>query len=210
MFTAEQMVNRKEILRPGSTYHVYNHANGNEKLFKSRENYRFFLQRYRFFIEPVAHTFCYCLMPNHFHFLIRCKDESEVEEHFLARKTLTGFGTLSGLERQKMLSKHLGLQFSHLFNGYTQAFNKQYNRKGSLFMRPFNRIVVTDVNYLQTLVPYIHLNPVESGFCKDPSKWYYSSYKSILLQDTSFIRALEVITWFNDLENFKFIHIPKP
>src|SRR5688572_68367 len=131
------MQNRTEVLNADCTYHVYNRAHGNEKMFRSEDNYNYFLQQYKHYISPLVDTFCYCLMPNHFHFLIRCKNEKTIEEHFLthlnSRPTLTEFRTLSGLDRvqnQKMLSRHLSLQFSHLFNSYTQAFNKQQKRKG--------------------------------------------------------------------------------
>jgi len=209
------MTDRAEILIPDATYHVYNRAHGNEKLFKSPENYRYFLEKYRGCISPLADTFCYCLMPNHFHFLIRCKAEKTIEEHFLSSKTTTLTGlrseslTLSGLgfaEKQKMLSRHITLQFSHLFNSYTQAFNKQNARKGGLFMTPYNRIRVNDLHYLHTLVKYIHLNPVNSGFCRNPVDWKYSSYESILKQNNSFVAASEVIRWFADIDNFKYLH----
>ena len=164
-------------LNPGCIYHIYNRAIGSEKLFLNNENYSFFLKRYRHFISPVAETFCYCLMPNHFHFLVRIKSDNELVEYFgdkalgfeddkafpkfetLKDKDLTGFGNLSGL-----VSK----QFSNLFNSYTKAFNKINNRKGGLFMRPFNRLKVTEDQYLVKLVHYIHYNPVEAGLYDKP------------------------------------------
>ena len=43
-----------------SFYHIYNHANGSENLFRSDENYYFFLKRWGKYIEPVAETYAYC------------------------------------------------------------------------------------------------------------------------------------------------------
>jgi len=77
----------KEILEADCYYHVYNRANGNEKMFLNEDNYRFFLKRYNYYISPIADTFVYCLLPNHFHFLIRVNSISN----------LTGFSNLSGL-----------------------------------------------------------------------------------------------------------------
>jgi len=131
--------NKYEILSPESSYHVYNRANGNEKLFRSKENYRFFLKKYQEHISPVADTFCYCLMPNHFHFLIRIKSESELKQA-LASKNLQGLASknLQGLKleglRAAKLEDFISNQFSNFFNSYAKAFNKQYKRKGSLFM----------------------------------------------------------------------------
>ena len=73
---------KKAVLIPEATYPIYNRANGTEKLFVSTENYRFFLERYKQYILPVADTFCYCLMPNHFHFLLRIKNENELTKTF--------------------------------------------------------------------------------------------------------------------------------
>jgi REP element-mobilizing transposase RayT len=144
-------------------------------------------------------------MPNHFHFLIRIKSA-----HYL--ETLTGFKTLSGLtttEKEKLISKHLSLQFSHLFNSYTQALNKQENRKGALFMRPFKRIRVNETKYLIKLVHYIHFNPVESKLCYLPEEWPHSSYPNLISNKPTFIDRSVLINWFDDLQNFKYIHKSK-
>ena len=59
-------------------YHIISRANGNEKLFLTDDNYRFFLQRYDKYISPIADTFAYALLPNHFHFLIQVKSYAEL------------------------------------------------------------------------------------------------------------------------------------
>ena len=50
-------------------YHIYNRGNNRENIFKETRNYRYFLTLYAKHIEPVADTFAYCLLPNHFHWL---------------------------------------------------------------------------------------------------------------------------------------------
>lgn len=197
---------------PGAFYHIYNRANGSEKLFLSDENYRYFLRRYQNFIAPIAHTYCYCLMPNHFHFLIEVKDERELEAFFLENnllksiKTLSGLQDLKGFERENYLSKQLSLQFSHLFNSYSQAFNKQQKRKGSLFMKPFKRLRITDEKYLLNLVRYIHQNPVDAGLCFKPDDWEHSSYHHIIGGSSDLLDADRVIEWFGDRSNFTYCH----
>ena len=64
-----------EPLIPGKYYHIYNHANGNEQLIREDKNYKFFLLKVKEYVVPVAEIFAYCLLPNHFHLLIRIKDE---------------------------------------------------------------------------------------------------------------------------------------
>ncbi|MBD0287331.1 MAG: hypothetical protein ICV79_18180, partial [Flavisolibacter sp.] len=91
------------MLEAEKVYHIYNQANGNENLFREERNYPFFLERYKTHLQPVARTYAWCLMPNHFHLMIRIRKEEEIVAD------LTGFGNLSGLVSQR---------FSSLFNAY--------------------------------------------------------------------------------------------
>lgn len=205
-------------ITPEAFYHVYNRAHGEEQLFRSEDNYYFFLRRYKKYVEPLADTFCYCLMPNHFHLLIRIKAEKELNAYFLKKKweamrvrqTVASFEQLTLSDRKDQiglaLSKKLSLQFSHFFNSYTQAFNKRYQRKGGLFMRPFKRKQITDEKYLLNLIRYIHLNPVEAGLCSKPEGWPFSSFKSIINKNDSFLQSKEIIQWFDDLDGFIYVH----
>jgi putative transposase len=59
-------------------YHIYNRTNNKEALFLTDENRRFFLQQYAMYMSAVADTFCWCLLPNHFHLLIRIKPADEI------------------------------------------------------------------------------------------------------------------------------------
>ena len=208
------MQNTTQILFPEATYHVYNRANGNERLFLRAENYRYFLQKYQEYISPVAETYCYCLMPNHFHFLLRIKSKKDLMGYYDTRQsgsaTLQGFKTLEGLARQTILPKLVLQNFSHFFNGYTQAFNKQHLRKGSLFMHPFKRKAILDTSYLLNLIRYIHQNPVEAGLCQTPEEWPHSSYPALISNNQTFIRAQEVINWFDSLDNFRYCHSQTP
>jgi putative transposase len=187
------MQNNKVRLEPESTYHIYNRANGSEKLFLSDENYRYFLKKYEAYLYPIVDTLCYCLLPNHFHFLIRVKKEAILKEFF----NLQGFKSLEDLILQ---------QFSNFFNGYAKAFNKQQNRKGSLFMHPFKRKQVTDITYLRKLIHYIHYNPVNHGFCNAAYNWKHSSYSVIISGTKTTLEREEVIGYFEELENFMYCH----
>jgi len=114
--------------------------------------------------------------------------------------------TLSEVEKEKIISRLLSQQFSNLFNGYTQAFNKQHHRKGSLFMRPFKRKLIRDNSYLLKLVHYIHYNPVESSLSENIIDWPYSSYPIITNHQETFLKREEVISWFEDRDNFIAYH----
>ncbi len=167
-----------EILEEGFFYHIFNRGNNKQKIFLEEENYLYFLKLLNKYIVPIADIYCYCLLDNHFHLLISIKE-----------------GTVNPSQ-----------SFSNLFNAYTKAFNKRYERVGSLFQRPFKRIRITKEEYLRSLVLYIHHNPENHNLIQDFKKYKFSSYNSILSQSKSNLKKEEIISWFEDMENFKFVH----
>ncbi|MFA9388757.1 MAG: hypothetical protein ACERKD_03065 [Prolixibacteraceae bacterium] len=64
-----------EPLTYGNYYHIYNHGVANRDLFYTNDNYEYFLDLYNKYIDPIADTFAWVLMKNHFHLLVRIKDE---------------------------------------------------------------------------------------------------------------------------------------
>lgn len=193
-------------LLPGRTYHIYNHSNGDDLLFREGKNYIFFLEKYRKYIAPVADTFAYCLMPNHFHVLLRIKEPEEIVAAFHVRSYDKYIGLTTGKEKEEFISLFASKQFSNLFSSYTQSFNKVYERRGSLFIKNFKRKQVEDEAYLKKLVNYIHFNPVRHGFVLKPEKWDFSSYKIILSDKPTWLNREEVIAWYDDMTNFKYSH----
>lgn len=205
-------------------YHIYNQAVSTENIFREKENYMYFLKLYDKYIEPIAETFAWCLMPNHFHFLVRIKDEDEIgfiprvskKEPLSGRKAADRVceenppsavknpngGLLITQERKYNPSN----QFSHLFNSYTQAYNKRYNRSGTLFKRPFKRIWVDNEKYYKNLVVYINNNPVHHEFVENTIKYSWTSYLTIISDKPTKLKRHEVINWFEDKENFIFLH----
>jgi REP element-mobilizing transposase RayT len=61
-------------------YHIYNRGNNRENIFIEERNYEYFMALYAKYIEPVAETFAFCLLRNHFHILNRVKSEVEIIE----------------------------------------------------------------------------------------------------------------------------------
>ena len=188
-----------QTLEYGKYYHIYNRGINSCNLFKETSNYEHFLRLYEKYILPITDTFAYCLMPNHFHFLVRIKEEKNIYDKI----NQTGFKNLSGLKIPNRPSK----QFSNLFNAYTKAFNKRYNRSGTLFERPFKRILIENESYLKYLVYYIHHNPVKHGFVEDMIEYVWSSYLTVSSPKNTKLSRQEVIRWFDDLENLKYFHM---
>ncbi len=189
-------------LEPTHYYHVYNRANGSEKLFLTKNNFIFFQAKYKKYVAPFVTTYCYCLMPNHIHYLLQVKSIEAISQH-LAESALKD-GSKLLLKFQSDPEKFISKQFSNLFSSYSQSFNKQQHRMGSLFMKNYKRKPVNDELYLKKLVHYIHNNPVEARLCDKPEGWSFSSYNSIVT--CSCESEKQVIDWFGDVENFKAFH----
>jgi putative transposase len=179
----------KELLDPGCLYHIYNHAVGSDDLFRLDDNYHYFLRRYLHFITPVAETYAYCMMPNHIHFLI------EVKERIILPPN-------SRYNAQQFISK----QFSNLFSSYSQAFNKQQNRMGNLFISNFKRKKVNTDEYITSLIRYIHFNPVHHGFVSNIRSWKFSSYNILNSEDETFLARDKVISWYGNIAEFRKAH----
>jgi putative transposase len=144
-----------EKLIPGNFYHIYNHGVGNRNLFQKTENYEHFLQKYDKYIPPIADTYAWVLMPNHFHMLVKVKELAV----FIPDSDRVS-NPLRDIKRNRKIEDIPSLQFSKLFNSYAQAFNKYFETHGALFERPFKRKLVDSIDYLRELVVYIHNNPV--------------------------------------------------
>ena len=172
-----------EPLLPERYFHIYNRGNNGGDLFFEDKNYFFFLDLMRRHLLPVCDILAYCLLKNHFHLLIKTKKDTE--------------------------SRKISESFSNLFNAYAKAINKAYNRTGSLFQDRFKRIIVTEKNYLINLILYIHLNPEQHSLVEDFRTYKYSSFVGYLGQEVSLLEKQEILSLFDNLENFEAVHESK-
>ena len=183
-----------EPLINGNYYHIYNRGINSCNLFREQGNYEYFLGLYDKYISQAADTFAWVLMPNHFHFLIRIKEEKEINPDRVSNPVRVSTPSL---------------YFSKLFNSYAQAFNKRYQRHGNLFERPFKRKLIESEDYLKQVLLYIHNNPIHHGFCEHPMEYPWSSYLSCISVKPTKLKRDVVIGWFDDEANFKYMHNKK-
>lgn len=176
-------MSRPGPLQVGGYYHVYSRGNNRDDIFVERRNYAYFLKLYALHIEPVADTFAYCLMPNHFHVLVRIKEQKDPS------------------------CPRPSQSFSNLLNAYARAFNNARGRTGALFQRPFGRIEVTSDSYFARLVVYIHRNPKKHGFVDDFREWPYSSYHTLLATQPTRLKREEVLGWFGSSRDLVEAHL---
>jgi putative transposase len=212
-----------ELLEPDRIYHIYNRGINGENIFKEERNYRYFLEKYAKYIEPIADTFAYCLLKNHFHIAIRTKSEAAIVDFYVKKKTkiieckeIDNVGKVQNLAYVRPVndiiielpsaSHIISKQFSFLFNGYAQAINKANNRTGGLFEEPFRRILIDSDAYFTELIYYIHFNPQKHGFVKDFRAYPHSSYHSHLSKAITRLKRNEVWDWFGNRDEFEKFH----
>ncbi len=142
------MPRRNITFAVGEHYHVYNRGNDRQPIFFERDNQRFFLRQLRTYVVDHADVLAYCLMPNHYHLLVR----------------LTSDGYSSAMHR-------FGVS-------YVKAINRRHERVGALFQGRFRAIHVDREEYLVHLSRYIHLNPVVADLVDRPEHWEFSSWNT--------------------------------
>lgn len=181
-------------------YHLYNRGVEKRTIFEDRQDYKVFLKNLKESLTPPqdikpktvqigTNTFIalpkpprnfygeielltYCLMPNHFHLLVRQKKSRSIE----------GF-------------------MRTIATKYAMYFNKRYDRIGSLFQGPYKAALVENENYLLHLSRYIHLNPVKVSPLRDNFISHYSSYVYYLgIRKSSWLKTEVILNFFKSAQ----------
>ncbi|MCW3092803.1 MAG: hypothetical protein JWP81_3872 [Ferruginibacter sp.] len=143
-------------------YHIYNQGNNRQTIFYGEEDYREFLNLFRKYVYSHCKVLAYCLMPNHFHFLIYATEHSAI---------LKRIGNIESCE--------LSNGFRLLQSSYAQYINNKEKRTGSLFRQKAKAKSMNDgeAHYQFTAFQYIHQNPFKAGLVKNLEDWHYSSFR---------------------------------
>lgn len=177
--------------KPKSVYHVYNRGAGKQNIFKDEEDYKTLLGYLKFYLTPInlqgsslkvapsrvlknhaleIDLLAYCLMPNHYHFLIY-QEKVDSINHFM----------------RSVATK------------YSMYFNLKYRRTGHLFEGIYKAVLMETEEQLLYLSKYIHRNPLEllpTGMILEGYK--YSSYGNYLgLFNQTWIKTKNVFEIFN-------------
>lgn len=129
-------------------YHFYNRGVNRAPIFQEHDNYLFVIKKIKSYLSEFnLSMIAYCLLPNHYHFLIRQDRENPA-----------------------------GILPQRVFNSYTKAYNKRYQRTGTLFEGPYKVVMVENFSQLLHICRYIHANPVKHGLVKKVDLWLYSNY----------------------------------
>lgn len=168
-------------LIPGSIYHVFNRAVGNENLFRKEEDYYKWIEYFKKYVIPFCELYAYCLLPNHYHFLLRINFDS----------TAICF------------SKAM----SDAANSFCKWYNKEYKRKGSLFIRPFKRKLIEDDHQLAWTTWYIHRNPMHHGYTNDWPCWKFSSFQVFFTEKPTSLSRDFILDFFGNKEELLKQHV---
>lgn len=152
-------------LTQGEIYHLFNRGNNKQRIFFSPENYLYFLERVQKYLKPECDLLAWCLMPNHFHFLIHANTQSV---------QIIKDGSF---ERQRFSQ---GVKM--LLSSYSKAVNKRESRTGNLFQQKTKAVCVSESKNhdAQTVFHYIHQNPMKAGLVDKMEDWEFSSFKDYL------------------------------
>jgi REP element-mobilizing transposase RayT len=143
---------RKVTFQAGQIYHLYNRGVDRQPIFFCAENWGFMLRLFRrYFVPELVDVLAYCLMPNHYHLMVRLKVDD------FSKQVMQPWGV-----------------------SYTKAVNKQQDRVGPIFQGPFQAVHVSRDEQLMHLSRYIHRNPVDAGLVATPAEWSFSSYKDYI------------------------------
>lgn len=191
-------------------YHVYNQGNAGSKIFFTAANYKYFLKKYFQYLDNVLDTYAYCLIPNHFHFLIKVKAGNAIFNNLDQLKLSKEFiDSLKANNTDKQVSIIISEMFRRFFMSYSKSINEQENRKGSLFSKNVKRKLIEDEDYLRRVVYYIHFNPQRHKLVNDFHNYRLSSYQEIISNQISELKRDDTISIFQDLGNFVFYHNQK-
>ncbi len=221
-------------LSPNGYYHLYNRGNNKQLIFYKEKNYPYFLLKLATYLTSYLDLFAYCLLPNHFHLLVRIKSVEEIllaaidDFPLIHQKVLrqwdiplsiSSFPQPQKVSLRSILEMDISAEVQQdiaswvvkeririCLMGYAKAINKQEKLEGSLFRKNIRRKKVEDLNYLQHLVWYVHNNPVHHNLFKYLQNYPYSSYQSLISDKPTKLKRTEVLDLYGGLSDFKEYH----
>ncbi len=193
---------------PDTYYHVYNHAIGDSNLYREADNYRYFLEKYAEYMAPLCGTYAYCLLPNHFHTVLKVRGRDALLG-FCKRKYSSDEKYAEKLKRLQETPDQIDLhevvmqEFKNFLACYAQSINKRYGRKGGLFLHYLKRKPIDTEAYLHKAIHYVHYNAVHHGFCSSILDWPYSSFHTFLSEKKTRLEREAVLNWFDSPQAFR-------
>lgn len=181
----------------GGIYHIYNKGVESQKIFLDEKDYQIFLYYLYIYLHPLKKVLqdyyrlplrlqkknissevdilAYCLMPNHFHLLLRQQSSNGI----------------SKLMKQ-------------LMSAYVEYFNTRHHHQGSPMQGRYKSVHVENDQQLLHLSRYIHLNPLVAHITQDLSTYKWSSYLQYIDQEKkTFCKKRTILSFFSSPDDYK-------
>jgi putative transposase len=151
-------------------FHVLNRGNDRAVIFHKDGDYHAFLRCFgNAKAKHLVHAFCFCLMPNHFHFVLQADSPQ-----------------LLGAFMQRWMTSHV------------RRYHAHHGTSGHLWQGRFKSFPVTDDAHLLTVVRYVLQNPVRAGLVAQAEDWRWSSIHFPDLVDPSPVDLpSDLMSWLN-------------
>ena len=188
----------------GNYYHIFNRGINRQPIFFREANYLYFLHLLEKYLTPYVSVLAYCLLPNHFHLVIKVKGEIRLPAWQEGIPSLSKDGI--HITDDTQIGKWVSHQFRRMFITYSMAINKQENRSGSLFDKNFKRLEITENEYLKYVVYYTHFNAEKHCLLEDFRKYKYSSFGALTSLKTTKIDRDLVYEIFEGKDGFEEYH----
>jgi REP element-mobilizing transposase RayT len=155
---------------PNNIYHIYNQGNNRQTIFFNRQDYLLFMNLYKKLIHPTSDTISWCLMPNHFHFMIKTDDRCSTI-----------------FKQGGIFIDPVTNGFRKLLSSYARISNNQNQRTGSIFRQKTKSKCLNDIiikpgsiyqiqDYFINCFHYIHQNPFVAKLATRLEDWEFSSF----------------------------------
>ena len=173
-------------------YHIYNRGNNKEPIFFGDGDYIHFISLCKKHIANRCDILAWCLMPNHFHFMVDVNDKS-----------------LESVKWGGNVMPSISNGFQLLQSNYSKKINYRENRTGSLFQQKTKSKLLETESYALTAFWYLHQNPVKAALAKNMLEWEYSSYKEYCGLRLESLSNVELGNTILNLSEIDFMDIPE-
>lgn len=169
-------------LIPGRLYHLYSRGNNRENLFRRADDYELFHALMWEHVAPVADIFAFSFLPNHFHLIARWHDTQDLPDAYRGRPSQP---------------------VSNWLNAFVRRTNRERDRVGALFQRPFGRLPVKDEAHRHVLGVYVHVNPERHGLVSAFREWPYSSLGELSSFQATRLQRDAFFAWYDGRWGFE-------
>lgn len=189
---------------PDAFYHIYNRSSHSNNIFHDVEDYNFFINRYKKYFSNFFDTYAYCLLPNHYHFLIKVKKEKDFRPKLQFVKITNTINLY--LKGEISMNELVEDQFRRFHSSYALTLNNKHNTRGQVFMNRHKRILEESEAKVEYILCYIHHNPIHHNFCTNYTEWRFNSYLDYINRDSHIVNLKSGLQFLGGYDRFISIH----